>query len=252
MIDRDRFALILTGCIAPNSNTGFLTISSYSERLKQYRDSILWAIDETDVKYIIYSDNSGFEAQMDLIERASLKNKELEWLSFKGDTENVVKYGKGYGEGEILDYIMQNSKLIRKVSYFCKLTGRVRNQNITKFLNMAKMSSVYLITTKMCFQNRFKQIDTRFYGMPVKHYLEYYLRVYKSVNDSERVFLENCFYDQYIKCHDNSAKLLYYPDIRGVSGSTGTKYDIPQYKILIKALCCRLGFFQVRDKSAEL
>lgn len=54
--------------------------------------------------------------------------------------------GKGYGEGEIIEYGLKYSELLRGAAYFCKLTGRLKVENINRFTKLAKMDKSYFWT----------------------------------------------------------------------------------------------------------
>ena len=95
--------LLITGCISPIKNQKWLQISDKKIRLEQYLDSIKFYIDDSIFSRIIFCDNSGcqYDGLLDLLSYAASKNKKLEWLSFEGNPNLVMKWGKGAGEDEI-------------------------------------------------------------------------------------------------------------------------------------------------------
>lgn len=52
--------------------------------------------------------------------------------SFQGDVDAVRMKGKGYGEGEILAYLYENSSIMQRSRYYYKITGRLTINNIDK------------------------------------------------------------------------------------------------------------------------
>ena len=59
--------------------------------------------------------------------------KEFEWISFQGNTTKTQEKGKGYGEGEIIEYAINHSQLLAKSKMLMKLTGRFYVKNMTLF-----------------------------------------------------------------------------------------------------------------------
>lgn len=216
----DNIALIITGCIAPD-NVPYLKLTDTEKRLQQYLHSIKYYIEETAITNIIFCENSNYEFDYsEYISLAKKKNKHLEVLTFLGDNAKVKEKGKGYGEGEILQYVFRNSKLIEKVDSIYKVTGRLNIKNINKILEKEEAGHIYF--NKNLYS--YKSLDTRFWRMPKKIYEDYFMDVYENVNDDALKFLEYVFWDRmYLKklkyhCHS------YFPEVDGVSGSTNEPY----------------------------
>ena len=99
--------LIITGCIQPNPNIPYLILKDSTVRLRQYINCIEFYILNSCFDIIIFGENSAyFYNDKILKEMAFSKRKEFEWLSFLGDQDMVLKRGKGYGEGEIIKYVL--------------------------------------------------------------------------------------------------------------------------------------------------
>ena len=70
-----------------------------------------------------------------------------------------------------LIYALKNSVLLKEATYFCKLTDRLKVDNIDRFIKLADMNGTYFWTIGL---NKIKKIssgvETRFYGIPIKAY----------------------------------------------------------------------------------
>lgn len=130
--------LLITGCIDVSNNIKYLKIKNKNDRLNQYLETIRWAIEETNFNNIIFCENSNYEYDFDsyVSKLKNINKKNFEYLTFKGDTKNTDKHGKGYGEGEIVKYAYNNSKFLKDSDYFYKLTGRLKIKNINKILKL--------------------------------------------------------------------------------------------------------------------
>ena len=56
--------------------------------------------------------------------------EKLESLSFTGNEKRIASCGKGYGEDDIIEYALKHSDLLKEATYFCKLTGWLKVDNI--------------------------------------------------------------------------------------------------------------------------
>lgn len=214
------YVLLITGCINPDNETPFLKIRDSSTRRKQYMESIRFYIEESHAKKIVFCDNSNQKADNNLEQIVKKNNKEFEWLSFCGNIEKAVEKGKGYGEGEIIDYALNHSRLLEESDYFVKVTGRILVKNINILLAAMNKRRTYF----QC--NSDNNVDTRLYGMPKHSYRDYFRDVYKTVDDTNGYYLEHAFAKV---IHDYSVNIQHFvvcPNISGISGSTGEHYDL--------------------------
>lgn len=226
------YVLLITGCIDPNPDVPFLEIKSAESRRQQYIESLEYYIKKTKIKKIVYCDNSMAVKDNEINNLAIQYSKEFEWLSFMGDRVKVVTQGKGYGEGEIIEYALENSKLLQSANYFIKVTGRIIIKNIdflTSFMNANRMY--------FC-RNTSTNIDTKLYGLPIEAYKKDFLKLYDEVDDKNGKYLENLFSDRILKEQLTVHNYIVYPNVQGISGSTGKTYTLPmktRIKLAIKS-----------------
>lgn len=243
MLDMDKTVLLITGCIKPNLNVFKISLTDTDQRLVQYIKSIKWSIEKTMFKNIVFVDNSGFPADTAMVEYASKRDKNFEWLSFIGNEKMITACGKGFGEGEMIEYAFRNSELMKKSMYFCKLTGRLRVDNINRFTKHADINRIYLWTVGLNAKKHSDGIETRFYGMPIKVYNDVFIDAYRDVNDERGMWLERTFYRKYcasiVKCH----AIPLYPDFSGQSGSMGIDYKMPRQMLAGKTFAAAVGLY---------
>ena len=226
------FVLLITGCIDPNPNVPFLEIKNAENRRQQYIESIRYYIKETNIRKIVYCDNSKALIDDEISNLAKRYLKEFEWLSFKGDSVKAVTQGKGYGEGEIIEYALENSKQLQNSEYFIKVTGRVIVRNIDFLITFMNEHRMYF------FRNSPTNVDTKLYGVPVESYKKDFLTLYKEVDDKNKKYLENLFSEQIIRNHLTPHSFVVFPNARGISGSTGKSYSLSlksRIKLTIKS-----------------
>lgn len=228
--------LIITGCIAPVEQK-YLVIKKSEDRLKQYIDSILFYIDNSSCTHILFCENSGFKYDYNwLVEKANNKGKKFEWLSFCGNTEEVLNRGKGYGEGEILEYALQHS--CYEIDYIEKVTGRLIVNNIRNIEDKISLLKNYFNRDIVVFPCE-KAIDTRFFCCSVSKLKKDILSLYKNCNDKGDN-IEKILYDAVNK----EANTPYYPVFKGYSGGFGFDYaDESKLKKGLLNLLCRMRLY---------
>jgi len=238
--------LIITGTIAPASQA-FLKVTDKDERLEQYISCIRFFINSKSVNKIIFCDNSDYKDEAGefkkLTNEAKGKGIHLESLFFKGNAENVVLHGKGYGEGEIMEYIFSHSELIKGEDYFYKITGRLIVNNIKDIVRLTTKKNICHINIPNA--TRRDILDTRFYGMPVKMYREYFLKAYENVDDSKERFLEHVF-AHILRDKKRGLKhrnIPRYPRLTGRSGSSGGDYVYTEWKCKIKDVLSLFNYY---------
>lgn len=261
--------VIITGTIAPAIQKQ-LVLQSAKERLKQYTDCIRSYLDMQGINKIVFCENSNYEnEELSLIKdnlqsQAQKNRKELEWLTFQGDFTAVQTYGKGYGEGEIMEYVMAHSELMKSEDFFVKVTGRLVVDNLGKIVKVLdkrknkKNSNIKNVVKTTNSTSRNKQslcyinipnrtrrdiYDTRIYAMSKDLFQCYFQKAYKKVNDGQGYFLEHAYKDVIQRNKIGSRNFPLYPRIRGISGSSGGEYVYTEWKCKIKDLQSKCNYF---------
>jgi len=213
--------LLLTASIDPKvSNTPMTFITDPEIRLSQYRSTLQKMIHSRSFGKIVFCENTNYA--VDFADEKKLANNcdvELELIRFKGSHEKIKKQGKGYGEGEIIEYAIQNSTLMSKEHYFFKLTGRVQIKNIKKLLSHTDKKQLFIK-----YNAAEDKVDTRFFGCSIAFYKKHLLEAYKEVNDLEGNYLEIAFFRKLKPLKRNLSVFGYYPKYLGLAGSTGQSY----------------------------
>ncbi len=216
--------LVMTGCIAPPENVYTLYVTDHEIRKEQYKDAILFYIKYTKIRKIIFCDNSEADEIDGLKQCAENYHKEFEWLSCKGNIERICEKGKGYGEGEILKYILDNSYIIRNCDTIVKVTGRIQVRNLNSILVHTHIHNNYFNIYIDEKGNKFA--DTRFFIIKIKDFKDVLLNEYKNVDDKNKVTLEVCYANKIIKENMQYQNFPICIDYEGVSGSSGIIYHL--------------------------
>lgn len=215
--------ILLTSCVYVSDDT--VTLKSAEDRVNFTLESIKeWLTILPNAKIVI-CDNSEFDFS-ELI-KEKFPNEKIECLCFLGDRSAVKVNGKGYGEGEIIEYALKKSKFILNAGCFTKCTARLWVKNYRYFLNQWNQKCIFKPVFKNVFSvnlTKLDQIDTRFYIVSTEFYLKYLADANKKINPLTPYGIEEIFLQIVLEKNLKNIFCLRYPEIHGVSGASGRSY----------------------------
>lgn len=176
---------------------------------------------------IVICDGSGYDFTKGVAEK--FPQAKIECISFKNDAESVSAFGKGYGEGEIINYALEHSEFLRRSDYFVKCTSKLWVKNFPAIFN--RWNNIFqcqfgLEKPKSIRNAKPHIVDTRFYIIKKSYYIDLFSNAYKNVRDQEGYYLENCFRDEILNRRLRASDILFPipPLIEGVAGTSGETY----------------------------
>ncbi len=239
--------ILLTACVNPQG-MAFTRLQDSNIRLNQYKAAINFYLNNTD-KQIIVAENTGYDFTNDFKEY--VENNRLECLTFDGNNYNKI-LGKGYGEALIINYVLNNSRLIEKNDLIIKITGRYIVSNIVQILSYIRNENyIYVNISKI--NGRFL-CDSRLFVSPISALKEYFLPNKEMINDSLRCYFEHILYYSISLWQNNGGKVKEFRcpiNFIGVTGSTGkmlSKHPQSCLKALLRFYLHKLGIFRNRKE----
>lgn len=233
--------IIVTACVDPNPKMPNTVIRDRNTRFEQYLNALLFFLNVDSITDIIFCDNSNADADYSrILVEAERKGKRIEILKYMQDTSCSISKGKSFGELCIMDYILNNSKIIGEYNNFYKVTGRLIVKNvdkITKKIRRNKDNGFVFLGNPV--KESSKKIDTRFYYMKLSDTRRLISKLYDTVDETKGFTLERSFYEGICELNIPFDFLPRYPDYIGISGSTGIDYGgikFRRIKLVIKDL----------------
>ena len=219
---------LVTGCISPSGNIYRLALKDEKLRYDQYIDSLKYYISKPWCKKLVFCDNSDSSVSDEIVKYAKKNKTSFEWISFCGNKEEAVRKGKGYGEGEIIDYALTHSQLLLESDYFIKITGRLKIKNLpTLFWLEGKNANIFNVDKEHV------KAQTFFYMIEKECYNNNFREAFVNVDDRNNVFLENLFYEIIVKKGIPYVQLPIHLYVEGVSGSTGLRYSGSRLRVFL-------------------
>jgi len=202
-------------------STPYLVVRDEGTRIHQYMCALVsWARTQR-VRRIVFGENSNTRFDFSRVVRhLEAAGKEVEVLVFDGNKE-APRFGKGYGEGEILEHLHTHSRLLRLTDSFYKVTGRlfVRNFDVVSDAT----------TSRHAFRRKYakkpgnpSKVDTTFFKCGRDLFETWLLHAYHDVDDMKRLFIEHRYFD--LLQDTDVGGFPVSPEVVGQSASTGKVY----------------------------
>jgi len=215
--------ILLTSCVIVSDQS--VSLKNENSRIRLTIESIeKWLAISPDL-HLVICDGSNFDFSKIIFEHFPKAN--IECLFFENNKKLVGLYGKGYGEGEIVNYALQNSAYLKQSDFFAKCTAKLWVENFFECLdnwNGTFLCKGYFSNVFSFKKTQFSYVDTRFYLVSKSFYLENLASTYLDVGGEQGLSLEHCFRDVILKGKFQKIMFSVPPVICGVGGAAGTYY----------------------------
>lgn len=238
--------ILLTGTIDPSvfNNTN-VKITNSKERLLQYETAIRRYIQESEFNKIVFVENSGYQFDEEVFkEMAKSYGKKFEFLRVKTDVNKTIELGKSYGEAILIKEGINKSELLKDESIIYKVTGRIflkNSRQICKSLNKAMNQFIVFNKSKWC--------NTMFFKVNKDDFNNVLKDAYLYCDEKKGKDIESVYFDLLSNSNIEIKSFNKYPDLTGIVGTTGAKYDRSKIKMLIKNILIKFGFFTLNNRK---
>ena len=191
----------------------------------------------------VLCDGSGYDFTKVINEE--LPNLHVECLNFLNDEKLVKVRGKGFGEGEIIQYALAHSQYLRESEWFAKCTAKLWVDNFQaclqewngQFLCKAYFSDVFSFK-----KTSLKYIDTRFYLIEKSFYEINFSEIHKRLEIDSGEGIEEKFLE--VASSKKMKKFLFknFPVVSGVGGGSGRYYNTSIIRRVKEMLRSRLVY----------
>lgn len=218
--------LLLTSSVIAYDTSVRLTDTAMRARLAM--ESIAQWLRLDPLLPLVLCDGSNFDFT-DAVQR-EFPSARIECIPFENNQEAIRRLGRGYGEGEIVRYALNNSQFIANAGCFAKCTSKLWVENFqqctAEWSGRFLCKGVFLDAFSPFRKTDFAYIDTRFYIASVAFYRQYFEDAHKRVGMRNGKFfsLEDCFHEIVLKQNISGILLNVSPIVCGVGGGTGVYY----------------------------
>ncbi|WP_127904523.1 hypothetical protein [Aeromonas caviae] len=229
MSNNEMIPLLISSCVV--SNAPLTVLSDKKQRLQSTVNALLALSVSCRNVPIVICDGSGydFSCEKELLQE---KFDRIEFLSFHNDSDSVRLYGKGYGEGQIVNYALEHSSILKEYDFFAKCTSKLWPSNYLQCIKNFSGKSAFLTAPFLSPD----KVDTRFYIINKQFYIDNFYNVHTKVDDLNGRHLEHVFFEviDNMPYKDVIGRII--PEIYGHSGSVGVHFKPSKTKNIIKKL----------------
>ena len=219
------FCLILTATINPGDMPD-LVRKNVETRLNDYKKSFEFWIKKSNIKKMIFIENSNYDLTFfrDLANKYQNHEKKIEILSNNLNSKFDKNLGKGYGQYLCLKELFEISSIAKTTNYFIEVTGRhcvINFNDILKDINLNN-SDIYINLS-----DNLKFSDANIYAGSKDFFLNYVIPETGKTNDKKGKIFENCVANAVLKAVSDGytlSRIPIYADIEGHIGTNDKKY----------------------------
>jgi hypothetical protein len=219
--DFEKSALLVTSAI--HVNAGYTKIVNPEQRIQRVVESVEKFLREYPHLPVLICDGSGFDFTPIFV-----KYPQVTCICFFTNSAEVFKRGKGYGEGEIINYALRRYFQSNPVDLIFKITGGIYVQNLSSIFNgnLDFQCSFKSNFDRKKRQLRVHRIDTRLFVFRPDFFDANLSKVHLGVDEIGGVYIEDLYYDAIKSLGINLSRffLAKPPKLIGYSGSTGKPY----------------------------
>lgn len=166
----------------------------------------------------------------------------IEQISYEQASDDVVERGKGYGEGKIIEYAINNSELLAHEESFFKCTGKVYVRNFPYVVEVIKANNISSLFWKHMDDSLEEKnwADCRFYYTSKDFAKNHLIPAYLKTHDINKSACEHYVYKA-LKSNMKAVKGSR-PLITGYSGNTGKAYFDSSLGYLDNNFPCWIGY----------
>lgn len=208
-------------------------------RLEETKKALLSITQKGYFNEVVIVDGSNCEIlSTEEIEEYKQKGITIEQLSFQQNSDLVDKFGKGNGEMQITNYMVNNSKLVIKANGFYKLTARYFFDNFDEVItNIHEVDNVFYFYYPPLLRNYKSFVATIFYKTTLDFYKQHIYGAMHMHSKSTSGLLESIFYKKLKNLPKKSISVVF-PIYSGTSGTTGKKMMNRQYTL--RNICSKI------------
>jgi hypothetical protein len=199
-------------------------------RLASIRESVLSNLQHGCFDQLVLVDGSNTdifsESELDGIRSSGV---EVEQLKFQQAKDGVAKFGKGYGEMLITNFMLENSNLVNARGEFMKLSGRYHFLNPEAVVSkLACIDNYFTNYHPLFIRKYFPYTSTIFYKAQVDFFKSTFGECHKECSHEVEGYLESVFYRQLAPLKRKAISIPYCY-FHAISGTTG-KLTVDRYR----------------------
>ena len=216
--------VLITTANNPPNGMPYLSMTDSVSRMIATKAALYFWVAQG-VEQIVLADATGTSLLSEQ-EEAAIDESEtrIEQINYQQNSDLVVKRGKGYGEGKLIEYAINHSELLSRVDHFFKCTGKLYVRNFHAVHSAVKANNLSNLYWRFMGDGSWREpwTDCRFYYTSKSFATSHVLPAYFGSDDIAGDFCENRLYEVAERNLKPGRALR--PLVTGYAGGTGEPY----------------------------
>ncbi|NTV01344.1 MAG: hypothetical protein HGB04_00975 [Chlorobiaceae bacterium] len=213
--------VLITTASNPPEGVPYLKMTDGAARRVAAKASVyFWAAQK--IRRIVIADATGSVLlSRDELSDLALMNVEVEQLCYRQNDHLVTQKGKGYGEGALIGFALNDSVLLRADEGFFKCTGKFYCRNFPDIFRMIQQNRFSSIFWRYYRSDLFfgPWADTRFYYTTRDFAVNHLIPAYVQTDERKEIMCEQTVFD--LLNHTMETAMALKPRLTGFAGGSG-------------------------------
>ncbi len=180
--------VLITTATNPPDNVFVLRMTNIAKRkITAKAAAFFWAA--SGAEKIVIADATG-DTLLDDADVTMLHqmNVAIEQIAYQQENDLVVSRGKGYGEGALIKFALNNSRFLRASNNFFKCTGKVYCRNFSNILELIRSNNLQNVFWRDVLDHK---VDARFFYASRDFAEKHLIPTYEKIEDRKELNAEN-------------------------------------------------------------
>jgi len=214
--------ILITTAIAPPANTPTLRMSDSNMRSVTTRAAIFFWVGQGQKSIVICDATQSSVLSLEELTTLQKLGVLIEQLSYQQDDMLLAQRGKGFAEGQLIKFAVENSRLLGRSDSFFKCTGKVFCRNFAAIQQLIARNNIEHMYWKLFESSLVDRnlVDARFFLTSRSHFQQLLLPAY--AQSTETRILE---YNLSLSLDGQLQRgTSLRPQLSGFAGGTGNQY----------------------------
>ncbi len=214
--------VLITSAIAPPSNTPMLRMTDSNMRSITTRAAVFFWVGQGLQRIVICDATESSVLSLEELATIRKMGVLIEQLAYKQDDLLLVQRGKGFAEGRLIQFAIENSQLLGRSDFFFKCTGKVFCRNFAAIWDLIARNNIANMYWKLSESPPVDRnlVDARFFYTSRRDFQRLLLPAYEQTTETKIL--------EYNLLLSLDAQLLkgtsLRPQLSGFAGGTGQQY----------------------------
>jgi hypothetical protein len=178
--------ILITSAIAPPANTPMLRMTDSTMRSITTKAAIFFWVGQGQKSIVICDATAASVLSPEELATIGKLGVAIEQLAYQQDDALLAQRGKGFAEGQLIKFAVENSRLLRQSDYFFKCTGKMFCRNFAAIGNLIARNNIANMFWKLFESSLVDRnlVDARFFYTSISDFQRLILPAYEQATET--------------------------------------------------------------------